>query len=216
MARRMYEEFDIPEDMLNRASDKDLLAQLMLHAGQLYNISGLVFQGNEKTFLVMFPTASELEAEWNDDRTVMGQIWVAYLEGIFNPTVPELQAIIKRTDSPLIFEQDEIGILKSIIRKSQRVISGAVQQQIWHRDGFQCMYCGQGIPKVQLTVDHFVPVERGGKDEPSNYLSACRQCNKNKGNQDPEQYCWDHNLDYSGLQLYLQGRASKNFILHLT
>jgi len=198
----MYEEFDIDEEVLKRASEKDLLAQLMLKAGQTYNLSGLWFQGNEENYLVMFPTASEV--------SLMDGV-----DGFFQPTIPELQAIIKRTDSPLIFEQDETGVLKKIIRKSQRVISGAVQQQIWYRDGFRCVYCGHGIPKVQLTVDHFMPVECGGKDEPSNYLSACRQCNKDKGNQDPQEYCNEHNLDYFGLESYLQGKAPASFIFHL-
>jgi len=90
-----------------------------------------------------------------------------------------------------------------------------VQQKIWHRDGWQCMYCGKGVPDIQVTIDHFVPLELGGEDNPGNYISACRQCQKAKGNRKPQEYCQSKHLDYEGLVAYLQGKASKLFINHL-
>ena len=205
MAKRVYEEFDIDIDAI-----PDELRDLTLNAGQVYNLSGLVFQGNGKELLVMFPTANKVMIADTYDYP----LYVLFND-VLNPDFQELQAIIKRTDDPLIFEKDETGVLKAIVRKSQRVVSGAVQQQIWHRDGYQCMFCGKKIPQVQLTVDHFVPLEKGGANDPSNYLSCCRACNKHKGNQDPEAYCMEHNYDYLGLSNYVAGKAPKSFIFHL-
>ena len=208
----MYEEFDVQE------SDDPVIDKLMKQAGQTYKISGLVFQGNNEDILVMFPTANELiysEGSYEPPFYIL-------VKDATNPSIAELQAILKRTDDPLIFQEDETGVLKAIVRKSQRVISGAVQQQIWHRDGFQCMLCGRSIPDVQLTVDHFIPLEKEGQfgigdlNHPGNYLSMCRSCNKKKGNQDPLDYCQKHNLDYTGLALYLGGKAPKSFIGHLS
>ena len=210
--KRMYEEFDVQE------SDDPVVDKLMKRAGQLYNISGLVFQGNETTFVAMFPNSFYIENELDEQHLPV--LMIDYF--IDELTVAELQAILKRTDDPLIFQEDETGVLKAIVRKSQRVISGAVQQQIWHRDGFQCMLCGRSIPDVQLTVDHFIPLEKEGQfgisdlNHPGNYLSMCRGCNKKKGNQDPLDYCQKHNLDYTGLTLYLSGKAPKSFIGHLS
>lgn len=214
MAQRLYQDFNIDIDKIEDSELKELL----LHIGQLYNISGLLLQGNEKTFLVVFPTACKLDSEWVmniDTSTPKYGCWDLSVNDIFEPSFQELQEILKRSDDPLIFEQDETGVLKAIVRKSQRVVSGANQQKIWFRDGFQCLYCGQSAPDVQVTVDHFVPVERGGEDNPGNYVTSCRRCNKNKGNKDPEEYCKKYNLDYRGIQLYLEGKAPKNFIAHL-
>lgn len=211
MANRMYRDYNIG---LDEIQDQNLV-ELIANMGQLYNISGLVLQGNEKSFLVMMPNASEINNEkfsiyLQDFVSVkFDQPWVFYL------SVPELQALLKRSDDPLIFQEDETGTLKAIVRKSQLSISGAVQQQIWYRDGFQCMFCGKSIPNVQLTVDHWIPVEQGGSSEPFNLISCCRRCNKDKGNRDPQEYCQKHNLDYTGICLYLKGKAPKSFIAHL-
>lgn len=39
-----------------------------------------------------------------------------------------------------------------------------------------CAYCGAPAD----TVDHIVPLSRGGTDDPSNLRSACRACNTRK------------------------------------
>ena len=64
-------------------------------------------------------------------------------------------------------------------------ISGAIQQKIWAADSFACVYCGAKMGDILLTVDHFIPLEMGGKNIESNFVSACRKCNKRKGNDSP-------------------------------
>lgn len=41
-----------------------------------------------------------------------------------------------------------------------------------------CVYCGNIYAG---TVDHVVPVSKGGLDEPNNLVSACLDCNNRKG-----------------------------------
>jgi 5-methylcytosine-specific restriction endonuclease McrA len=43
-----------------------------------------------------------------------------------------------------------------------------------------CHYCGGMFPPDQLTMDHLVPVTRGGKSTPGNVVPACRDCNSRK------------------------------------
>ena len=43
-----------------------------------------------------------------------------------------------------------------------------------------CHYCGGTFPPDQLTMDHLVPVTRGGKSTPGNVVPACRDCNSRK------------------------------------
>jgi 5-methylcytosine-specific restriction endonuclease McrA len=43
-----------------------------------------------------------------------------------------------------------------------------------------CHFCGGTFPPGELTMDHLVPVARGGKSTPGNVVPACRECNSRK------------------------------------
>ena len=43
-----------------------------------------------------------------------------------------------------------------------------------------CHYCGQKFPQEELTLDHIVPVARGGKSTRGNLVICCRACNQAK------------------------------------
>ena len=43
-----------------------------------------------------------------------------------------------------------------------------------------CHYCGGTFSPGELTMDHLVPVTRGGKSTPGNVVPACRGCNSRK------------------------------------
>jgi hypothetical protein len=49
------------------------------------------------------------------------------------------------------------------------------------RDGPRCRYCDTEFEIEKLTVDHTVPLMRGGQDDPDNVVLACRTCNSQKG-----------------------------------
>ncbi len=44
----------------------------------------------------------------------------------------------------------------------------------------QCYYCTQVIEKAAATMDHVVPVARGGRSTPGNVVVACKSCNTQK------------------------------------
>jgi 5-methylcytosine-specific restriction endonuclease McrA len=43
-----------------------------------------------------------------------------------------------------------------------------------------CHYCGKKFPASELTMDHIVPLVRGGKSTRGNVAPACRECNSKK------------------------------------
>jgi len=43
-----------------------------------------------------------------------------------------------------------------------------------------CHYCGQKFPPEELTMDHIVPIVRGGKSQKGNVVPACKECNNKK------------------------------------
>jgi len=59
-------------------------------------------------------------------------------------------------------------------------ISKSLRFQILRRDGFKCRYCGLKAAETELVIEHVVPVALGGKDEPSNLVASCRDCNTGK------------------------------------
>ncbi|MFA5684989.1 MAG: HNH endonuclease [Lysobacteraceae bacterium] len=58
---------------------------------------------------------------------------------------------------------------------------------LFSRDSYLCLYCGQQLPRHQLTRDHVVPLSRGGRDHWENVVSACQHCNMRKGSRTPQQ-----------------------------
>jgi len=152
--------------------------------GHNYQLSRILIQGGGREVLLLLPGADDLNA---------GDVW--YIK----PDEHEWAAIVQASDDPQYY--DQIG--KIWLRKAQRLISGKVQQIIWARDGFKCMYCGKKMGDVQLTVDHFMPLDEGGQNDETNYLSSCRKCNKDKGNMQPRDWCRIKRLDYDDLSEYL-------------
>ena len=43
-----------------------------------------------------------------------------------------------------------------------------------------CHYCGKQMPPKNLTMDHIVPISRGGKSTKGNVVTACKECNAKK------------------------------------
>lgn len=43
-----------------------------------------------------------------------------------------------------------------------------------------CYYCGGTFRPAELTMDHLVPVVRGGKSVQGNLVPACKECNSKK------------------------------------
>ena len=53
---------------------------------------------------------------------------------------------------------------------------------LFRRDRQICMYCGNRLPTPMLTRDHVLPRSRGGDDDWSNVVTACKPCNARKDN----------------------------------
>ena len=44
----------------------------------------------------------------------------------------------------------------------------------------RCYYCGKVFKPEELTLDHLVPLSRGGASEKINCVPACKECNNKK------------------------------------
>ena len=44
----------------------------------------------------------------------------------------------------------------------------------------RCYYCNREVGSANLTMDHIVPLIRGGKSKKGNIAPACKECNNKK------------------------------------
>lgn len=55
-----------------------------------------------------------------------------------------------------------------------------VRKYVFNRDNYQCKSCGKTQQETELTVDHIIPLSRGGANDISNLQTLCRCCNQQK------------------------------------
>lgn len=60
-------------------------------------------------------------------------------------------------------------------------------QVLFNRDDWTCQYCGTKLSWKTVEIEHVVPLSRGGPTTWLNCVSACRDCNKRKGNRTPDE-----------------------------
>ncbi|NCO52979.1 MAG: HNH endonuclease [Deltaproteobacteria bacterium] len=67
--------------------------------------------------------------------------------------------------------------------RAEREKARALRQQNWWKNRVAqgvCHYCGQRVPPKELTLDHVVPLARGGRSSKNNCVPACKTCNTKK------------------------------------
>jgi len=81
------------------------------------------------------------------------------------------------------------------IRKEKAKAQRLRRSQWWRRKCSQgiCFFCGKKIPPRELTMEHIVPLVRGGKSSKGNIVPACKECNSKKKYLLP--FEWEEYLD---------------------
>jgi 5-methylcytosine-specific restriction enzyme A len=65
----------------------------------------------------------------------------------------------------------------------ERERARALRKSAWWQRRIQrgvCAYCGRAVASRALTLDHVVPVARGGRSVKGNVVAACKECNNRK------------------------------------
>lgn len=65
----------------------------------------------------------------------------------------------------------------------EREKARALRKSAWWQRRLQrglCAYCGNAFAPKDLTMDHVVPVARGGRSTKGNVVAACKACNNRK------------------------------------
>ena len=85
--------------------------------------------------------------------------------------------------------------------KRERRKARELRQSQWWKNRIargECHYCLAKVLPAELTLDHVVPVSRGGKSSKGNCVAACKECNSQKKQLTPVE--WAGYLDRVGYE----------------
>lgn len=51
------------------------------------------------------------------------------------------------------------------------------KSSVFVRDSYTCQYCGKHLSNKNATIDHVIPVSKGGKNSYTNCVTSCKTCN---------------------------------------
>ncbi len=72
--------------------------------------------------------------------------------------------------------------------------SEAEWKQVLRSQSYRCFYCRRPLAPPNWNRDHRTPLARGGSDNISNIVAACRKCNMAKGDLTATEYIQKQNL----------------------
>ena len=117
---------------------------------------------------------------------------------------------MKSTAEALDNNMYEGGVSRPLFFYYMRNYTEQVRKEV---DSDFCFYCGKYI-KSDKTLDHIIPVSKGGKDEVSNLVVCCHDCNTIKDNYTIPQLiielekqmrlCGDNEIKKARLEYYLK------------
>jgi 5-methylcytosine-specific restriction endonuclease McrA len=67
--------------------------------------------------------------------------------------------------------------------QAEKLKAKALRKTLWWKKKLSlgiCYYCKEKFPENQLTMDHIVPLIRGGKSKKGNIVTSCKECNNKK------------------------------------
>ena len=148
--------------------------------GNTWGIKGVLLGTEDENVIVMYP----------DQTPPDGSKAVGISASVLNLTRDEWSKLNHQLDVQEVEVLEKAGpngeLVKSIVRKSQRLIEQRVSWAVFKRDNYTCRYCGRdGVP---MTVDHLVLWEAGGPSVENNLTACCRKCNKVRGNTEYEEW----------------------------
>lgn len=80
----------------------------------------------------------------------------------------------------LVFEVPALAVTREYFNFEKRVPCS--KKNVYLRDLYKCQYCYDTFATSELTWDHVLPRDHGGKTEWTNMVTACTSCNHAKGN----------------------------------
>lgn len=87
------------------------------------------------------------------------------------------------------------GVDEETIRRERAKARDLRKTRWWQKKTASgiCYYCGARVAHPELTMDHLVPLSRGGRSTKDNLVPSCKSCNTKKKTMLPVE--WDEYLN---------------------
>lgn len=117
-----------------------------------------------------------------------------------------ISLLLREKAEPISYWDDEkLGLpkfeyLPSVVRLNKwystaRKPGSFSRKIVFSRDNWTCQFCNVKLGQHDVTIDHIVPKSKGGATNWTNCVTACKNCNRKKG---------DKPLEKCGLRLLTQ------------
>lgn len=156
---------------------------------------------NAKGLLKEFLRRQDEAGEWERQCRVCGD-FMPECEEFFERTQGRLRWNCRdcRTlrDAPALHKRDGLRIGQMNRRARRKQAQGRITKadidSCWGRQKGRCHWCGcplnreggNGNPLGTFHADHYIPLSRGGSNQPENIVLSCPGCNLSKGARLPE------------------------------
>jgi 5-methylcytosine-specific restriction endonuclease McrA len=89
-------------------------------------------------------------------------------------------------DEGLFFD----GVDDEVIRQEKAKARDLRKSRWWQNKiaAGHCYYCGHTFEASRLTMDHVVPLTKGGRSEKNNLVACCKECNTKKKTMLPQEW----------------------------
>lgn len=157
----------------------------LMSVGNTRQLAGAVFAGEGDLLLCLFPEdRGDISSDsFGGPPEFRGRDGEVLDVVVLDMNGDEWKKFVRQTDvleTEVLQGASDGKLAKAVLRKSARQIEARISWEVFRRDGYACRYCGRD--DVPLTVDHLVLWEEGGPSVPENLVSACKKCNKTRGN----------------------------------
>ena len=93
-------------------------------------------------------------------------------------------------------EYSEVDGLDDAEKRTERAKARELRKSRWWQQktaSGRCYYCAQKVAYRDLSMDHLVPLARGGRSTKNNLVPACKDCNNKKKSMMPLE--WEEYLE---------------------
>ena len=97
--------------------------------------------------------------------------------------------------------------LKFYVNVPRRKPPAWTRRGLLARDRYTCAYCGKLCTSRDATVDHVLPVSRGGRSSWGNTVTSCFRCNQRKADRTPHE---------AGMRLLIEPKLPRTRYLALS
>lgn len=121
---------------------------------------------------------------------------------------------IKEESMTIRSEKLWLKIPEILILQSTHIPSGSrrfSKKKVFVRDCYTCGYCGSTLKSETKTIDHVIPVSKGGKTKYNNVISCCTKCNSIKSDRSYQ----DMKKNYGWTMRHSLTNPDQNILYHV-